>query len=215
MTRTFKLIKGRKDPTTFLPLSPKKGGQVINIKPKANQYLTKEQAKYDYKKTESGDIINTETLHQEIEQEKQLKKIDDTNTYKNIQHDRHPKNYYSLGISAVNKCRKNLCTKKKERDILELDFGQTLDILREEYLDVYKAIQSEILNTTRFDENSDLSTTYLGKADRSQNSKIKAEESFPISEQGYTMEKLLDGTKCQILFNTGANKSFMSKSYYM
>ena len=29
-------------------------------------------------------------------------------------------------------------------------------------------------------------------------SKIKAEESFLISEQGYTMGKLLDGTECQV-----------------
>ena len=54
---------------------------------------------------------------------------------------------------------------------------------------------SEILSTTRFDENSDLSTTHLGKADRTKNNKIKAEESFPISEQVYTMGKLLDGTE--------------------
>ena len=132
-----------------------------------------------------------------------------------IQSDRYPKNYHSLGISAVNKCRKNLYTKEEERDILELNFGQGLDILKEEYLDVCKGIQSEILSTTRFDENSDLITTYLGKADRLKNNKIKAEESFPISEQGYTMGKLLDSTECQILLDTGASKSFMSKSYYM
>ena len=111
----------------------------------------------------------------------------------------------------VNKCGKNPCT-IEERDTLELDFGQTLDILRVEYLDVYEGIQSEILSTTRFDENSDLSTTYLRKADRSKINKIKAEESFPISEQGYTKRKLLDGVECQILLDTGASKSFMSKS---
>ena len=96
-----------------------------------------------------------------------------------------------------------------------MDFGQTPDILREEYLDVYEGIQSEILNTTRFGENTELSTISLGKADRSKNNKIKAEEAFPISEQGYTIGKLLDGTECQILLGTGASKSFMSKSYYM
>ena len=57
--------------------------------------------------------------------------------------------------------------------------------------------------------------TYLGKADRSKNNKIKAEESFPISEQGYIMGKLLDGTECEVLLDTGASKSFISKSYYM
>ena len=55
----------------------------------------------------------------------------------------------------------------------------------------------------------------MGKSDRSKNSKIKVEESFPMSEHGYNMGKLLDGTECQILLDTGASKSFMSKSYYM
>ena len=44
---------------------------------------------------------------------------------------------------------------------------------------------------------------------------IKAEEKFPISGQGYTKGKLLDNTKCHILIDTGASKSYMSKSYYM
>ena len=109
-----------------------------------------------------------------------------SNTLNYIQHNRHPKNYHRLVISAVNKCGKILGT-VEERDVVELDFGPTASILKEEYLDIYEGIQSEILNTTRFDENSDLSTTYLGKSDRSKNDKIKVEESFPISEQGYTL----------------------------
>ena len=36
-------------------------------------------------------------------------------------------------------------------------------------------------------------------------------ERFPILEQGYTVEKLLDDTECQILMDTGAGKSFISK----
>ena len=45
--------------------------------------------------------------------------------------------------------------------------------------------------------------------------KLKAEESFLISENGYTLGRLLDGTKCQLLLDTGTSKSFMSKSFYM
>ena len=52
---------------------------------------------------------------------------------------------------------------KEERDPIELDSGPTPNILKEEYLDMYEGLESEILNTTRFDENSDLITTYLGK----------------------------------------------------
>ena len=55
---------------------------------------------------------------------------------------------------------------------MELNFGPTPNILKEKYLDVYEGIQSEILNTTRFYKNSDLSTTYLGKSDRSKNDKL-------------------------------------------
>ena len=40
--------------------------------------------------------------------------------------------------------------------------------------------------------------------------KIKAEERFPITGQGFASGKLLDGTECQILVDTGATKSYMS-----
>ena len=64
--------------------------------------------------------------------------------------------------------------------MLEFDLGYTPEKLKGEYLDVYEGIQSEILSTTRFDENSDLITTYLGRIDLIKNCKIKAEESFLI-----------------------------------
>ena len=124
-------------------------------------------------------------MHQDIEQERELNRINDTsretnpykelivnnvekieplltqmeqwsilsNTLNYIQYDRYPKNYHILGISTVNECGKNPCTKEEERDILELDFGQMPDILRGEYLDVYEGIQSAILSTMRFDGN--------------------------------------------------------------
>ena len=80
---------------------------------------------------------------------------------------------------------------------------------------MYEGIQSEVISTTRFDESSDLSMTYLGRIDVTRASKIKAEQRFPISEQGYTVGKLLDGMEGQILLVTGASKLFMSKSYYL
>ena len=86
---------------------------------------------------------------------------------------------------------------------------------KEEYLDRHEGIKSEILNTTRFDKNSDLSTAYLGKINMIWDDDLKIEEKFLITEQGYTIGKLLDGTECQVLLDTEASKSFMSKSYYL
>ena len=57
--------------------------------------------------------------------------------------------------------------------------------------------------------------TYLARSDKARNDKLKAEESFPISEHGYTSGKLLDGTECQLLLDMGTSKSFMSKSFCM
>ena len=64
------------------------GGQVNCNKLKDNWCLTEEQARHVYKKVESGSIINTDTLHQEIEQEREPSRIDDTsvdvNPYKEL-----------------------------------------------------------------------------------------------------------------------------------
>ena len=75
--------------------------------------------------------------------------------------------------------------------------------------------QNQDDNPYKFDENSDLSMTYLGQIKMTRNTKIKAEERFPITGQGFASGKLSDGTECQILLDTGATKSYMSKSYYL
>ena len=63
-------------------------GQVKSSRSKENNYLTEEQARHVYNKEESGSIVNTETLQQEIEQEQDLNRIDDTsgdiNPYKEL-----------------------------------------------------------------------------------------------------------------------------------
>ena len=78
-------MKGRNGPTAFLPLSSKIGGQEKGNYPSVGQYLTREQTNFVYKKTESGEVINTEPLQQELEYKRQLNKIDDTEwRYKSI-----------------------------------------------------------------------------------------------------------------------------------
>ena len=91
-------------------------------------------------------VNNTEKIEPLLAQMEQWSILSNILNY--MQYDRHPKNYHSLGINAVNKYGKNLGI-KEERDLIELDFCPTPDILKEKYLDVYEGIQSEILNTTK------------------------------------------------------------------
>ena len=105
----------------------------------------------------------------------------------------------------------------KEEPLLSLDinFGLYPDMTKARYLDVYEDVYAEMVCASKFDENSDLSTTYLGQTKMTRNTRIKAEERFPITGQGFASGKLLDGMECQILLGTGATKSYMSKSYYL
>ena len=105
--------------------------------------------------------------------------------------------------------------KGEERETLDADFGTYPDILKSKYLDVYEGVYAEMVYDNKFNENSDLSTTYLGQTKMTRDTKIKAEKKFPITSQGFAPGKLLDGTECQILLDTGATTSYMSKSYYL
>ena len=104
---------------------------------------------------------------------------------------------------------------KEGGERIDIDFGESPEGMKSRYMDVYDKVYAEVLTTSRFDENVDLSTTYLGRIDMKREEVLKAEESFPISEQGFVKGKLINGDECQILLDTGASKSYMSKSYYL
>ena len=104
---------------------------------------------------------------------------------------------------------------KEGGERIDIDLGESLEVMRSRYMDIYDEVYAEIVTTSRFDENVDLSTTYLGRNNMKREEVLKTEESFPISEQGFVKGKLTKGEECQILLDTGASKSYMSKSYYL
>ena len=69
--------------------------------------------------------------------------------------------------------------KDKDRQVLELDFGDNKDKLQGEYLDMHEGVQSELLSATRFGENSDLSMAYLGRI-----AKLKKKKRFLYQNKG-------------------------------
>ena len=196
-------MNGRDEATTFLPLDYRIGGQSRDSYPTVGQYLTRDQAKYVYKNVET---INADMIQQEIEQEKQLNRMDDRNGEINpyrelivnntektdppmtqmeqwsvlgnalnyVQHSKFNSMNHSLSVRPVNRYK---IKPDKVKECRELDFGAVPQNLQEEYLDMYEGIQSDIVSSSRFDENSDISTTYLGKIEyREGQDKLKAEE---------------------------------------
>ena len=58
-----------------------------------------------------------------------------------VQYDRHPKNFYNLNIKAiVQKSHNKIRNKEEERQMLELDFGDTPGKLKGEHLYMYEGV---------------------------------------------------------------------------
>ena len=231
-------MKGKNDSTPFLPLKSKTGGKVTYVQNKDDICLTERQADHVYKAMEKGSIINTKTMTNEMTQNQDdnpYKRVVLNNVYKIPEKCPEMKNWSIFSDNVRYVQHDQMTTQKlnfdtldyrnhqdlyfqlkdEKREALDIDFGLYPDVTKARYLDVYEDIYAEMVYASKFDENSDLSTTYLGQTDMTRSSKIKAEERFPITGQGFASGKLLDGMECQILLDTGATKSYMSKSYYL
>ena len=221
-----------------MPPKVKTGGKVTYIQDKEAMCLTERQTDHVYKTTEEGNMINTKKITCESSQaqdDNPYKKVVLNNVFKEkdespemrnwsifndnvryVQHDQATSQ--NLNFDTLDyRDHKDLYLKLKEeeRKTLDIDFGLYPDITKARYLDVYEDVYAEIVYANRFNENSDLSTTYLGQIGMMRDTKVKVEERFPITGQGFASGKLLEGTECQILLDTGATKSYMSKVYYL
>ena len=74
-----------------------------------------------------------------------------------VQYSKNPKNFHAMSIKPINKSNSNVGRKRGEKDRFTsvVSLVDISDRLTEEYLDRYEGLKSEILNTPRFDKNSD------------------------------------------------------------
>ena len=93
-------------------------------------------------------------------------------------------NFHKLNIDQMNyRHERDLCKELQEKVLVSanVNFGRSPEKLKAEYLDVYEGVYAKVISTDRFDEDMDLSTTYLGQVDMIRNIDAKAEENFPIT----------------------------------
>ena len=94
------------------------------------------------------------------------------------------KTFNNLSIDQMNYRQDiDLYRELQEKELLNTDvnFGGSPNRLKAEYLDVYEGVYAEIVSSDKFDEDTDLSTMYLGQIDMTRNTEVKAEENFPIT----------------------------------
>ena len=81
-----------------------------------------------------------------------------------VQHSRLNSMNHMLDIKAVDKYKYR--PNNNNGEFKDLDSGAAPQKLQEEYMDIYDGIHSEVVSSNRFDENSDISMTYLGRVDK-------------------------------------------------
>ena len=179
------------------PISPKQVTFVNGVNQYENALLSDRNTSRSNSQMEQWSILSDNIVYVRSEDSDIMNGID----IKLIDYREHKRMYRKMG--------------KEGGEKIGMDFRESLEIMKSRYMDVYDNIYAEVVATSRFDENVDLSMTYLSRMDMKRDEIMTAEESFSISEQGFVMGKLMNGEECQILLDTGASKLYMSKSYYL
>ena len=82
------------------------------------------------------------------------------------------------------------------------------------FLDHFDSISTKINNTGEFQDNRDVSTTYLGTDVISKKDHFTPEVKFPITSTSHTWGQLVGGSTMSILLDIGASKCYMSRAYF-
>ena len=73
--------------------------------------------------------------------------------------------FQKLSIDSLNYRQNRDLYRRLNNEVMlksNLNFGKSPEKLKVDYLDVYEGEYAEVISTDRFDEDTDLSTTYLG-----------------------------------------------------
>ena len=185
-----------------MPPKEKTGGKINYIQNKEAMCLTERQTDYVYKAIEEGSMINTKTVtcesmtcetaqfqddnpYKKVVLNKVFKEPDKSPEMKNwsifsdnvryVQHDQMtPQNLNIDTLDYRDHKELYLKLKEEERETLDIDFGLYPDVTKSRYLDVYEDVYAEMVYANKFNENSDLSTMYLGQTEMTRDLKIKA-----------------------------------------
>ena len=198
----FKVINGRNDAAAFLPLAIK-GGSCSNNSSKyvSTNSPNEDIAKGTFSKANDGTEMNNHTAQKEVISDlkvnpykeavlKECKKNKDQVPMEewsilsdHVKYVIHSKSevFQELSINSMNYRQNGDLYKSvnSEHTIkTSLNFGNSPENLKAEYLDMYEGVYVEVISTDKCDEDTDISTTYLGQVDMARDTEVKAEEVF-------------------------------------
>ena len=108
--------------------------------------------------------------------------------------------------------RVNCLDQARDVGMAPLDFKS---LQASEYMDRYNGITIELNVNMDYDDAVDVTTTYLGREAVNITDTFQPEQDFPIYSNCHTRGQFAGGEMIDILLDTGASKSYMSKGFYM
>ena len=86
--------------------------------------------------------------------------------------------------------------------------------LMKDFMDKFDSVTTKINTSGSFQDNRDVSTTYLGSDVIQKQDHFTPEVKFPITSTSHTWGQLVGGNTMNILMDTGASKCYMSRAYF-
>ena len=108
--------------------------------------------------------------------------------------------------------RVNRLDQARDVGMAPLDFKS---LQASEYMDRYNDITIELNVNIDYDDAVDVTTTYLGREAVNITDIFQPEQDFPIYSNCHARGQFAGGGMIDILLDTGASKSYMSKGFYM
>ena len=108
--------------------------------------------------------------------------------------------------------RVNRLDQARDVGMAPLDFKS---LQASEYMDRYDGIAIELNVNMDYDDAVDVTTTYLGREAVNITDTFQPEQDFPIYSNCHARGQFTGGGMIDILLDTGASKSYMSKGFYM
>ena len=116
-------------------------------------------------------------------------------------------------------CGKSSPYKEVNHSPVYSKFTSTKDLVYDEATDHwqerYEDVTCNLYARNEFDDNSDVSTTYLGYyKTKGEERTFPVDNHVPIDGRGVTEAFLIDNTPMKLFFDSGASRSYLSKKYY-
>ena len=192
--------------------------------------LSKEQAEYVYEAVENGEQVKPLSVNSSVDEQDSIVNPYTiglrTNTDSSLKKEpalemKKCDLTWSILSTVVDytECGKSSPYKEVNHSPVYSKFTSTKDLVNDEATDHwqerYEDVSCNLYARNEFDDNNDVSTTYLGYyKSKGEERTFPVDNHIPIDGRGVTEAFLIDNTPMKLFFDSGACRSYLSKKYY-